>query len=49
LSEDGATKAFVRRKDIVAGEEESLENNDKVAYEETQGMEGPEARNVSKV
>jgi cold shock CspA family protein len=49
LSEEGATKAFVRRKDIVAGEEENLENNDKVAYEETQGTEGPEARNVSKV
>jgi cold shock CspA family protein len=28
LSEDGGTKAFVRHKDIVAGEEEKLENND---------------------
>jgi cold shock CspA family protein len=31
LSEDGATKAFVRRNDIVAGEEENLENNDRVS------------------
>jgi len=29
---DGGTKAFVRRKDIVIGEEENLENNDKVSY-----------------
>jgi cold shock protein len=49
LSEDGATKAFVRRKDIVAGEEENLENNDRVSYEVIQGTEGPEARNVSMV
>jgi len=47
--EDGSPKAFVRRKDIVTGEEENLENNDKVSYEQTQGTEGPEARNVSKV
>jgi cold shock CspA family protein len=26
LSEDGATKAFVRHEDIVAGEEENLQN-----------------------
>jgi hypothetical protein len=26
LSEDGATKAFVRHEDIVAGEEENLRN-----------------------
>jgi cold shock CspA family protein len=49
LSEDGATKVFMRRKDIVAGEEENLENNDRVSYEETQATEGPEARNVSRV
>ncbi len=49
LSEDGATKAFVRRNDIVAGEEENLENNDRVSYEVAQGKEGPEARNVSRV
>jgi CspA family cold shock protein len=48
LSEDGATKAFVRHEDIVAGEEENLENNDRVSYMVAQGMEGPEARNVSK-
>ena len=47
LSEDGAMKAFVRRKDIVAGEEENLENNDRVSFEVIQGTEGPEARNVS--
>ena len=35
LSEDGGTKAFVRRKDIVAGEEENLENNARVSYEVT--------------
>ena len=45
--EDGGTKAFVRRKDIVAGEEENLENNARVSYELRQGTEGPEARTVS--
>jgi cold shock CspA family protein len=52
LSEDGATKAFVRSKDIVAGvtgEEENLENNDRVSYVVAEGMEGPETRNVSRV
>jgi cold shock CspA family protein len=39
----------VRRKGIVKGEEENLENNDRVSYEVTQGTEGPEARNVSRV
>jgi cold shock CspA family protein len=63
LSEDGATKAFVRHEDIVAGEEENLQNNDRVSVageeenlqnndrvscEVAQGMEGPEARNVSR-
>ncbi len=47
--EDGGPKAFVRRKDIVTGEEENLENNDKVSYEVIQGAEGPEARNVSRI
>jgi cold shock CspA family protein len=47
--EDGRTKAFVRRKDIVIGEEENLENNDKVSYEVIQDTEGPEARNVSRI
>lgn len=49
LSEDGATKVFMRRKDIVAGEEENLENNDRVSYVIAEGMEGLEARNVSRV
>jgi cold shock protein len=48
LPEKGGTKAFVRRKDIVAGEEENLENNARVSYEVTQGAEGPEAMNVYK-
>ena len=49
IPEDRGPKAFVRRKDIVAGEEENLDNNDRVSYEVAQGMEGPEARNVSRV
>lgn len=48
LPENGGMKAFVRRKDIVAGEEENLENNARVSYEVTQGTEGPEAMNVYK-
>jgi cold shock protein len=48
LSEDGVTKAFVRHKDVVASAEEPLENNDRVSYEVAQGMEGPEARNVTR-
>jgi cold shock CspA family protein len=48
--EDGGTKAFVCRKDIIAaGEEVKLENNDKVSYEVNQGSEGAEARNVSRI
>jgi cold shock CspA family protein len=39
----------VRRKDIVTGEEENLENNDKVSYEVIQGAEGSEARNASRI
>jgi cold shock protein len=49
LSEHGVTKAFVRHKDIVAGEEGNLQNNDRVSYEVARGMEGPEARNVSRI
>ena len=49
MPEDGGSKAFVQGKDMVAGQEKSLENNDKVSYEITQGTEGPEARNVSRV
>jgi len=48
LSEDGVTKAFVQHNDIVAGEEENLENNNSVSYEVVQGMEGAEARNVTR-
>ena len=39
---------FVRRENIVAGEERTLKNNDLVSYEVTQSEEGPEAKNVSK-
>ena len=46
--EDGGPKAFVRRKDLAAGEEENLENNDKVTYEATQGPEEAEVRQVSR-
>jgi CspA family cold shock protein len=50
MPEDGGPQAFVRREDIVAGEEEDLENNDEeVSYEEIRGTEGPEASKVSKV
>ncbi len=49
IPEDEGPKAFVQRKDLAAGEEENLENNDKVTYEVIQGTEGPEARNVSPV
>ena len=47
--EDGGTKALVHCKDIVTGEEENLENNDRVSYEVIQGAEGSEARNVSRI
>ena len=49
LSEDGVKKAFLRHKDIVAGEQENLENNERVSYEVAQGVEGLEARNVSRI
>lgn len=49
LDEDKGSKVFMRREDIAAGEEKTLENNDKVSYEVIQGKEGPEARNVSKL
>jgi CspA family cold shock protein len=47
IPEDGGPKAFVRRKDLAASEEETLKNNDEVTYEVTQVKEGPEARNVT--
>jgi cold shock CspA family protein len=43
------SKILMRRKDIVAGEEEKLENNVRVSYEVAQGTEGEEARNVSRI
>jgi cold shock protein len=49
IPEDGGPKAFVRRENIKAGEEETLENNDRVSYEVFQGREGLEAKGVYKV
>ncbi len=49
IPEAGGPNVFVRRENIVAGEEKTLENNDIVSYEVTQTGEGPEAKNVSKV
>ena len=48
IPEDGGPKAFVRREDIKAGEEETLKNNDKVSYEVFEGPEGLEAKGVYK-
>jgi cold shock protein len=48
VPEDGGPKAFVRREDLASGEE-ALENNEEATYEVTEGTEGPEARNVSRV
>jgi cold shock CspA family protein len=39
----------VRREEIKAGEEETLENNDRVSYEVFEGPEGLEAKGVCKV
>ena len=47
VPEAGGPKAFVRRENLAAGEED-LENNEEVSYEVTEGTEGPEARNVSR-
>ena len=41
--------AFVRREDLAAGEKENLKDNDEVSFELVQGMEGLEAKNVSRV
>jgi len=49
LPEDGGPKLFVRREDILAGEEETLVNNDRVSYEVFEGPEGLEAKGVHKV
>ena len=48
IPEDGGPKAFVRSEDIKAGEEETLENNDRVSYEVFEGPEGLEAKGVYK-
>ena len=42
------TKLFVRRENIQAGEEETLEDNDMVSYEVFEGPEGLEAKGVFK-
>ncbi len=49
IPEAGGPNVFVRRENIVAGEEKTLENNEMVSYEVTQTGEGPEAKNISKV
>ena len=43
-----STKIFVRRENIKAGEEETLEDNDRVSYEVFEGPEGLEAKGVCK-
>ena len=43
-----STKIFVRRESIKAGEEETLEDNDRVSYEVFKGPEGLEAKGVCK-
>ncbi len=48
VPEDGGPKAFVCREDL-ASAQEALENNEQVTYEVTEGTEGLEARNVSRV
>ena len=48
LPKDGGPNLFVRHKDIKAGEEETLENNDRVYYEVLQGREGLKAKGVYK-
>ena len=49
IPDDRGPKPFVRREGIKAGEEETLENNDRVSYEVFEGPEGLEAKGVSKV
>ena len=48
VPEGEGPKAFVRREDLASGEKD-LKNNDEVTYEVAEGIEGPEARNVSRV
>ena len=49
IPEDRGPKPFVRREDIKAAEQETLENNDRVSYEVFHGPEGLEAKGVYKV
>jgi cold shock CspA family protein len=49
LPEDGGPNLFVRREDIKAAEQETLENKDRVSYEVFCGHEGLEAKGVYKV
>jgi CspA family cold shock protein len=49
IPEDGGPKPFVRREDIKAGEEETLEDNHRVSYEVFEGPDGLEAKGVHKV
>jgi cold shock CspA family protein len=44
-----SSKIFMSRKDIMAGEEEKLENNAWVSYELVEGTDGAEARHVSRI
>jgi len=48
IPDDRGPKAFVRREDIKAGEEETLEDNDRVSYEVFEGPEGLEAKGVQR-
>jgi cold shock protein len=49
IPDDRGPKPFVRREEIKAGEEETLENNDRVSYEVFEGPEGLEAKGISRV
>ena len=49
VPDDRGSKVFMRREDIKAGEEETLEDNDMVSYEVVEGPEGLEAKGVYKV
>ena len=46
--ETQSSKIFVRRENIKAGEEETLEDNERVSYEVFEGPEGSEAKGVCK-
>jgi cold shock protein len=46
--ESQSSNIFVRRENIKAGEEESIEDNDRVSYEVFEGPDGLEAKGVCK-